>query len=45
LFHCNNLLSLKLSEGDYLEKYNADKYIIFPNDIDEISEKEYVFRV
>lgn len=35
----------KLSEGDHLEKYYADKYKSYPPDIDRIPGKEYVFRV
>lgn len=35
----------KLSEGDHLEKYYADKHKSFPPDIDRIAGKEYVFRV
>ncbi|MBL1140871.1 MAG: phytanoyl-CoA dioxygenase family protein [Proteobacteria bacterium] len=35
----------KLSEGDHLEKYYADKYKTFPPDIDRIEGKEYIFRV
>lgn len=35
----------KLSEGDHLEKYYADKYKSFPPDIDRIPGKEYIFRV
>ncbi len=35
----------KLSEGDHLEKYYADKYKTFPPDIDRIKGKEYIFRV
>jgi 2-aminoethylphosphonate dioxygenase len=35
----------KLSEGDHLDKYYADKYKSFPPDIDRIEGKEYVFRV
>lgn len=35
----------RLSEGDYLEKYYADKHKTFPPDIDRIPGKEYVFRV
>ncbi len=35
----------KLSEGDHLNKYYADKYKNFPPDIDRDPAKEYVFRV
>jgi 2-aminoethylphosphonate dioxygenase len=35
----------KLSEGDHLEQYYADKYKSFPPDIDRIEGKEYIFRV
>ena len=35
----------KLSEGDHLEQYYADKYKSFPPDIDRIPGKEYIFRV
>ncbi len=35
----------KLSEGNHLEKYYADKYKSYPPDIDRIPGKEYVFRV
>ena len=35
----------KLSEGDHLEQYYADKYKSFPPDIDRIAGKEYIFRV
>lgn len=35
----------KLSEGDHLEQYYADKYKSFPPDIDREKGKEYVFRV
>jgi 2-aminoethylphosphonate dioxygenase len=35
----------KLSEGDHLEHYYADKYKSFPPDIDRIQGKEYIFRV
>lgn len=35
----------KLSEGDFLEQYYADKYKSFPPDIDRVAGKEYIFRV
>lgn len=35
----------KLSEGDHLQQYYADKHKSFPPDIDRIQGKEYVFRV
>lgn len=35
----------KLSEGDHLEQYYADKFKTFPPDIDRIEGKEYIFRV
>ncbi len=35
----------KLSEGDNLKQYYADKYKSFPPDIDRIAGKEYIFRV
>lgn len=35
----------KLSAGDHLAQYYADKYENFPPDIDRIEGKEYVFRV
>jgi ectoine hydroxylase-related dioxygenase (phytanoyl-CoA dioxygenase family) len=35
----------KLSEGDHLEKYYADKFKSYPPDIDRVTGKEYVFRV
>jgi len=35
----------RLSEGDHLERYYADKYKNFPPDIDRILGKEYMFRV
>ena len=35
----------KLSEGDHLDKYYADKYKSFPPDIDRIPGREYIFRV
>ena len=35
----------KLSEGDHLQQYYADKYKSFPPDIDRIEGKEYIFRV
>ena len=35
----------RLSEGDNLERYYADKHRTYPPDIDRSPEKEYVFRV
>jgi len=35
----------RLSEGDHLARYYADKHKNFPPDIDRIPGKEYVFRV
>jgi ectoine hydroxylase-related dioxygenase (phytanoyl-CoA dioxygenase family) len=35
----------RLSEGDHLERYYADKHKTYPPDIDRISGKKYVFRV
>jgi ectoine hydroxylase-related dioxygenase (phytanoyl-CoA dioxygenase family) len=35
----------KLSEGDHLAAYFADKYVSFPPDIERDPGKEYVFRV
>ena len=35
----------KLSEGDHLEQYYADKYKTFPPDIDRETGKEYIFKV
>ncbi len=35
----------KLSEGEHLEQYYADKHKTFPPDIDRVEGKEYTFRV
>jgi len=35
----------KLSEGDHLAAYYADKHKTYPPDIDREADKEYVFRV
>ena len=35
----------RLSEGDHLAQYCADKHQSYPPDIDRDPEKEYVFRV
>jgi len=35
----------RISEGDHLEQYYADKYRNYPPDIDRSPDKEYVFRV
>jgi hypothetical protein len=35
----------RLSEGDHLERYYADKHKSFPPDIEREAGKEYVFRV
>jgi ectoine hydroxylase-related dioxygenase (phytanoyl-CoA dioxygenase family) len=35
----------KLSAGDHLEQYYADKHKSFPPDIDRVPGKEYIFRV
>ena len=35
----------RLSEGDHLQQYYADKHKTFPPDIDRLPGKEYVFRV
>ena len=35
----------RLSEGDHLERYYADKHRTYPPDIDRLPDKEYVFRV
>jgi len=35
----------KLSEGDHLEKYYADKYKSYPPDIDRVEGREYIFKV
>lgn len=35
----------RLSAGDHLEKYYADKYKSFPPDIDRVQGRQYVFRV
>ena len=35
----------RISDGDFMERYYADKHKTYPPDIDRSAEKEYVFRV
>lgn len=35
----------RLSDGDHMDRYYADKHKSYPPDIDRVSGKEYVFRV
>ena len=35
----------RMSEGEHLDRYYADKHRTYPPDIDRLPEKEYVFRV
>ena len=35
----------RLSEGDHLERYYADKHASFPPDIERVAGREYVYRV